>query len=142
ARIEPVDFVIVGFGLAVSPLQEDREAIEFDMDRQGYGAGIKAKAMEVADATATILLSDFREGYEQLEAVKAKYAAEPWFEHVRGNITFYLLEQSEDVVREQGPLLLAGVPAQYDPMPVLRNLDIPQLWILGGQDTAAPSAET
>ncbi|MDN5781419.1 MAG: prolyl oligopeptidase family serine peptidase, partial [Luteimonas sp.] len=67
---------------------------------------------------------------------------EPWFKDGHGNITFYLLENPADVVREQGPLLLAGVPAQYDPMPVLRNLDVPQLWILGGQDTDAPSAET
>ena len=98
--------------------------------------------MEVADATAAILLSNFREGYGQLEAVKKKYSGEPWFKHVHGNITFYLLENPPEVVREQGPLLLAGVPAQYDPMPVLRNLDIPQLWILGEQDTDAPSAET
>ncbi|MBC7989081.1 MAG: alpha/beta hydrolase [Luteimonas sp.] len=142
ARIELVDFVIVGFGLAVSPLDEDREAIAFDMERQGYGAEEKAKAMEVADATATIVLSNFREGYEQLEAVKKKYAAEPWFKHVHGNFSFYLLETPEAVVRDQGPLLLAGVPAQYDPMPVLQNLDVPQLWILGEQDTDAPFAET
>ena len=38
--------------------------------------------------------------------------------------------------------MLAGVPADYDPMPVLRNLDTPQLWILGEDDTDAPSVET
>src|SRR5207344_2142422 len=58
AHIEPVDFVIVSFGLAVSPLDEDREAIAFDMERAGYGAEIKAKAMEVADATAVIITSN------------------------------------------------------------------------------------
>jgi len=31
---------------------------------------------------------------------------------------------------------------QYDPMPVLRNLRTPQLWILGADDIDAPSAET
>jgi pimeloyl-ACP methyl ester carboxylesterase len=31
---------------------------------------------------------------------------------------------------------------QYDPLPVLENLSVPQLWILGGQDRDAPSAET
>ena len=142
ARIEPVDFVIVGFGLAVSPLEEDREAIAFDMERHGYGAAETAKAMEVADATASIVLSNFREGFEQLAVVKKKFADEPWFKHVHGNFSFYLLETPESVVRDQGPLLLAGVPAQYDPMPVLQNLDIPQLWILGEQDTDAPPGET
>lgn len=37
---------------------------------------------------------------------------------------------------------MANVPAQYDPMPVLRNLAVPQLWILASDDTDAPSAET
>ena len=142
ARIEPVDFVIVSFGLAVSPLDEDREAIAFDMERAGFGPEIKAKAMEVADATATIVASNFTEGYEQLEAVKRKYGQEPWFKSVRGNVTAYLLASSAESSRKEGPSLLEGVPAQYDPMPVLANLEVPQLWVLGGQDRDAPSAET
>lgn len=142
ARIEPVDFVIVGFGLAVSPLDEDREAIVLDMTRQGYGEDVMAKAMKVADATAAIIRSGFRDGYEQLASVRARYAAEPWFRHVHGNFSFFLLGTPEAELREKGPALLAGVPADYDPMPVLRNLDTPQLWILGTDDTDAPSAET
>jgi len=142
ARIEPVDFVIVSFGLAVSPLHEDREAINFDMDRAGFGPEIKAKAMEVADATALIVESNFTEGYEQLEAVKRRYGQDPWFRSVRGNFTAYLLAASPETVRKEGPSLLEGLPAQYDPMPVLTNLEVPQLWILGGQDRDAPPAET
>ena len=142
AKIEPVDFAIVGFGLAVSPMEEDREAIALDMTRQGYGADVMAKAMKVADATANIMRSDFREGYDQLAALRTQYASEPWFEHLHGDFSFYLLDNPEAVVREKGPALLADVPADYDPMPVLRNLDTPQLWILGEDDTEAPSAET
>jgi pimeloyl-ACP methyl ester carboxylesterase len=142
AKIEPVDFVIVGFGLAVSPLDEDREAIALDVTRHGYGPDVMAKAMEVADATAAILLSDFREGYDKLDAIRARYTNEPWFKYIHGDITFALLEMSEDQLRKRGPELLPHVPAQYDPMPVLRNLDVPQLWILAVDDTDAPSAET
>jgi pimeloyl-ACP methyl ester carboxylesterase len=142
AKIEPVDFVIVGFGLAVSPIEEDREAIALDMTRRGYGPDVVAKAMEVADATAAILRSGFRQGYEQLETVRAKYAKEPWFKYVRGDVSFFFLETPPATLREKGPAMLAGVPADYDPMPVLRNLATPQLWILGEDDTEAPSAET
>jgi len=142
AKIESVDFVIVGFGLAVSPLEEDREAIALDMTRQGYGADVMAKAMKVADATAAIMRSDFRDGYDQLAALRAQYAKEPWFKHVHGDFSFFLLDTPEATQREKGPVLLANVPADYDPMPVLRNLDTPQLWILGEDDIEAPSAET
>ena len=142
ARIEPVDFVIVSFGLAVSPLQEDREAIAFDMQRQGYGAEIQKKADEIADASETILLSNFTEGYDLLAEVKRKYSGEDWFKHVRGNVTHYFLATDPEQIRREGPGLLPGIALQYDPMPVLRNLRTPQLWVLGGQDRDAPSGET
>ena len=35
-----------------------------------------------------------------------------------------------------------GTPLYYDPMPTLRADRVPQLWILGGEDYEAPSAET
>jgi pimeloyl-ACP methyl ester carboxylesterase len=142
ARIEPVDFVIVSFGLAVSPLDEDREAIVWDMERAGFGPEITAKAMEIADATAKIVESGFTEGFDELEALKRKYSSEPWFKSVRGNFTIYLLGGTEEMWRKDGPRMLEGVPVRYDPMPVLTNLDVPQLWILGGQDRDAPPKET
>lgn len=142
ARIAPVDFVIVSFGLAVSPLEEDREAIAFDMQRSGFGAEVTAGAMEIADATARVIESGFADGYAQLDAVKAKYSDEPWYPSVRGNFTWYLLGTDEQTVRSEGPQLVHGVPAHYDPMPVLETLDTPQLWVLGGQDRDAPPGET
>jgi hypothetical protein len=142
ATYAPVDFVIVGFGLAVSPLEEDRAAIALDMTRRGYGPEVMAKAMEVADATAAVLVSNFREGYDQLDAVRDKYGSEPWFKYVHGDITFAMFEMSHAELRERGPKLLAGVRPNYDPMPVLRELKTPQLWILAEDDLEAPSAET
>jgi pimeloyl-ACP methyl ester carboxylesterase len=142
AKLAPVDFVIVGYGLAVSPLDEVREATAFDLTSRGYGPDVVAKAMHIADAVSDVIVSDFRSGYDQLDAVKAKYGKEQWFKYVRGDIAFYLLETPEAKLREEGPALLAGVPANYDPMPVLRNLDTPQLWILAADDHDAPSAET
>lgn len=142
AKIAPVDFVIVGFGLAVSPLDEDREAIAYDMQSHGYGPDEMAKAMQIADASAAILLSDFRTGYSRLDALKARYGKEPWFKYVHGDVTWALLAWPAEELKRRGPILFAGVPLQYDPMPVLRNLYTPQLWILGGDDADAPSAET
>ena len=142
ARIEPVDFVIVSFGLAVSPLDEDREAIAYDMARAGVGADDTAKAMEVADASAAIVGSGFTDGFTQMAAVKARYGHLPWFKSVRGNISGYLLATPEATVRVDGPRLLEGVPADYDPLPVLEHLDVPQLWLLAGQDRDAPPGQT
>ncbi|ALN93633.1 prolyl oligopeptidase family protein [Lysobacter gummosus] len=142
ARIEPVDFVIVSFGLAVSPREEDREAIAADLARAGFGGVETAKALEVADATAAIVESDFREGFERLDEVKRKYAAQPWFSAIRGNYSGFMLSASAQDLRTQAPALVAGIEVRYDPMPVLNNLAVPQLWLLGGQDRDAPPGET
>lgn len=142
ATMTKVDFIIVGYGLAVSPIDEDREAIELDMTRHGYGPEVVTKALQIADATEAILVSNFTSGFDRLDAVLAKYREEPWFKHVHGNFTFLMLELSEAQVREQGPKMAPGLSPHYDPMPVLRSLNTPQMWILGEDDLAAPSAET
>ena len=142
ARIERVDFILIGFGLAVSPLQEDRSAIALDVKRHGYGTDVMVKAMQIADASAAILMSNFQDGYDQLDALRSRYGTEPWFKVIHGDVTWVLLEKSPDELRVAGPKLFAGIPLHYDPMPVLRNLTVPQLWILGEDDVDAPSAET
>jgi uncharacterized protein len=142
AKIEPVDFVVVSFGLAVSPLDEDRSALALDITRHGFGPDAVAKAMEVADATSAVLLSDFREGYDRVDAVRRKYESESWFRYLHGDVSFLILQRSPAELKELGPTLFPGIALQYDPMPVLRNLQIPQLWILGQDDIDAPSAET
>src|SRR5262249_4147487 len=96
----------------------------------------------IADATAKIVASNFNEGFDELDAVKHKYGNEPWYKSVRGNITVYILQASPESLRKDLPPLIEGVPARYDLMPVLDNLDVPQLWILGGQDRDAPPRET
>jgi hypothetical protein len=142
AKIEPVDFAIVGYGLAVSPLEDDRESIALDLTEHGFGPNDIAKADHIADAVGAIIIDHFRGGYDQLAAVRARYAKEPWFKYVHGDITFVFLTTPEAKLREMLPRLLAGVPANHDPMAVLRNLDTPQLWIFGADDHEAPSAET
>jgi pimeloyl-ACP methyl ester carboxylesterase len=142
ATLTPVDFVIVGYGLAVSPLEEDNEAVALDMTRHGFGAMETARALEVASAAQAIVLSGFQNGYENLDAIRAQYSSEPWFKHVRGNVTQILLTQPREVLREQGPIMFAGILPHYDPMPVLRTLSTPQLWILGADDIDAPVGET
>lgn len=136
------DFVIVGYGLAVSPLDEDDEAVTLDLTRHGFGPTEVQKALEIARAAQAVVLSNFQDGYAQLDAVRARYAREPWAKFVRGNATQVVLSQPPDVLRAQGPGLFAGMLPHYDPMPVLRSLDVPQLWILGADDIAAPIAET
>lgn len=136
------DFVIVSFGLAVSVLDEDREAIAFQMGLKGYGPEVIAQAQEISDAAGAVFESGFSSGFERFEAVRAKYGREPWFKDVYGNFSHFFLKMSAEELRKAGADFRWGTPFRYDPMPTLSALTTPQLWVVGGQDVDAPSGET
>jgi pimeloyl-ACP methyl ester carboxylesterase len=138
-----VDFVIVGYGLAVSPIQEDQEEAALDMKLRGYGPEIIAKALEVTVAAEGMMRSGFSpESVGRFQSIRAKYQGEAWFKYLHGNVTYFALSMPLEKLKSEVAPVLAGVQWNYDPMPVLRKQTAPQLWILGEDDLAAPSAET
>jgi uncharacterized protein len=140
-----VDFVIVGYGLAVSVIDEDQQEVEIEMREKGYPPADIAQALEVARAAEVVIANHFTEGFAELDAMRAKYRSAPWYKDLHGNYTYMLLPYSETQLRELGGTELSwtrSTPFSYDPMPTLRADSVPQLWILGGEDYEAPSAET
>ena len=138
----PVDFVIVSFGLAVSVIDEDQEEVALEMRLKGHSQEEISKALEVASAAEAVFESGFTKGFERLDAVRAKYRNEPWYRDVHGNYTHFILPYTAAEAREKFKNSLPGTPFRYDPMPTLRAVKTPQLWILGEDDLEAPSAET
>lgn len=139
AGLTPVDFVIVGYGLADTPLAENRDEALQDLRTAGFTSPeIKAKALEVIAATETVITSGFRRGYDRLDAVRGKYGEEPWFRHVGGEFTGELLKYPNLALRVIGPLRDVGTPWNHDPMPPLRAVQAPLLWVLAGADSSAP----
>jgi hypothetical protein len=138
-----LDFVIVCFGLAVNVIDEDQEAVELQMREKGYPPEVIAEALEVASAAETVLESDFKSGFPKLDQMRAKYESAPWYKDVHGDYAFFVLQQHSDAeLRALAPEFNWHTPFHYDPMPTLRADKVPQLWILGGEDHEAPSAET
>lgn len=139
----PADFAIVSFGLAVSVIDEDQEAVALSMKLKGHGPDEIARAQEVAAAVEAVVESGLSSGFEHLDAVRAKYRAEPWYKDVRGNFTYIFLPHDEARLRAMAAQFADWhTPFRYDPMPTLRAVKTPQLWVLGEDDLDAPSAET
>jgi uncharacterized protein len=138
----PVDFVIVCFGLAVTPIEEDQEEVALEMRLKGHSEPQIAQALEVATAAENLISSSFTSGFEQFDAVRARYRNEPWYPDLHGNYTYMLLPYSAAELREKGKAYVFGTPWHYDSLPPLRAVTAPQLWILGEDDLEAPSAET
>jgi hypothetical protein len=137
------DFVIVCFGLAVNVIDEDQESVELQMREKGYPPEVIAHALEVASAAEAVFEGDFRSGFPKLDEMRAKYGSAPWYKDVHGDYAFFVLQQDSDAkLRALAPEFDWHVPFHYDPMAALRADKVQQLWILGGEDYQAPSAET
>jgi len=137
-----VDFVIVCFGLAVNVIDEDQESVELQLREKGYSADDITSALAVASAAETVFASGFTRGFENFDALRARYKNAPWYKDLHGDYTFFFLPHSEAELRSMRAEFSWGTPFYYDPMPTLRATRVPQLWILGGEDYESPSAET
>jgi hypothetical protein len=153
----PVDFVIVAFGLAYSVIDEDQQEVALEMRLKGHSPEEIAKAQEVAAAAEAVFESGFTKGFERFDALRAKYRNESWYKDLHGDYTYFILPYSVADLREKANADLGaalgggsrtfnisdmGTPWRYDPMPTLRAVKAPQLWILGEDDLQAPCAPT
>jgi uncharacterized protein len=142
AEKAPVDFTIVSFGLAVTILEEDQQSVALDMYFHHHQADTP-KALELARAGEHVFETGGQEGYEAFDALRQNDKGEPWYKDVHGDFLFFILPldkaQIDQAAKQFGS---EPPPFRYEPMPVLRRSTTPQLWVLGGDDLDAPSAET
>lgn len=138
----PADYVIVRFGMAESPLAEDRGETLRALKDKGYGPDVLAKARQVTDATGRIMASHFKDGFTELNALKAQWSGEPWWNDLDGEFTGEVAKSPEAAVRAIGPTRDQGTTWDYNPMPVLSSVRAPMLWILAADDLEAPVEET
>lgn len=136
------DFAVVGYGLAENPLAEDREEVFDDLRTAGYGDEVIAKAREITDATGRVMASGFNDGFDELNAVRAKYGDEPWYAKINGEFTGDFLGTPDWILRIIGPWFDVGTSWTYDPVPALQSYQGPHLWVLAGRDSSAPPANT
>jgi len=140
------DYVVTLYGLAENALAEDREQVLNELRAQGHGDEVLARAREVTDATALLMASGFTRGFDELRAVQARYGDAPWFGQMQGEYTGQVLRvpgwAPQWLVRSIAARQDMGTSWDYEPMPVLESLEIPQLWVIARDDLEAPNTET
>ncbi|RPD83662.1 alpha/beta hydrolase [Luteimonas sp. 100069] len=140
------DYVVALYGMAENALAEDREQVLNDLRAKGYGDDVLAKAREATDATALLMASGFTRGFDELQAVHERHGREPWFDAMQGEFTGQLMRipawTPRWLVRRIAARQDVGTSWDYEPMPVLQALVVPQLWVIAGDDRQAPNVET
>jgi dienelactone hydrolase len=138
-----VDFAIISFGLAVTVLDEDQESVALDMYFHHHSAEDTKKALRLAAAGERVIETGGRQGYDTFDALRRKYKSAPWYEDVHGDFVWLIMPlEGKAKIDELAKQLDFHTPFRYEPMPTLRASTTPQLWVLGGDDLEAPSAET
>ena len=137
-------FVAVGFGLLIDPLEEDASQVAAELTEAGYGADVLKQAREITDATGNLMAEHFKAGYERLAMVKARYAAQPWFAKIKGEVTGDILALDEATLRREGAAKFDNLELdwRYDAMGWMRKVKLPQLWVIAAQDREAPPQTT
>ncbi|MGJ4801625.1 alpha/beta hydrolase family protein [Luteimonas sp. SDU82] len=140
------DYAVALFGLAENALAEDREQVMDELRAKGHGDDVLAQAREVTDATATLMASRFTRGFEQLQAVQDKYGDAPWFQEIQGEYSGQILRfpswAPQWAARAVASRRDLGTSWDYEPLPVLQSLAVPQLWVVAAEDREAPNVET
>ncbi|WP_447728857.1 alpha/beta hydrolase family protein [Sphingomonas koreensis] len=144
ANAAGAEFVAVGYGLLMDPLEEDAEQVATELRDAGFGADALAKGKEITDATGAVMAAHFRDGYAGLAAVKAKYGAEPWFATIKGEFTGDVLRTPEAELRATGAAKHDNLDIdwRYDALGEMRKVKAPQLWVIAGADREAPPERT
>lgn len=134
----PVDFVVVSYGLAVTMAGEDREEMAQALRAGGHGADILAKGDEIHRATTRVLVSRFAEGLDEVERLKTLYGSESWFADIGGDYSSALMTTPREEMGKWQDYFDLPYDIEYDTVPAIRSIAVPQLWILAADDTEAP----
>jgi uncharacterized protein len=138
----PIDFVVVSYGLAISPLDEDREEVLGELRAKHYDESVIAKGRELTSITGRVMLSRFTDGLDDLRKFKAAHGSEKWLHEVEGDFTGPLLRSPDEQFKELRDALGFDAILDYDAQAALRRVRTPMLWVVAGKDTEAPSLPT
>ena len=138
-----MDFVIVAYGLAISPAEEEPLEIMRRVEAAGHDAAAVERAGQLADAAVALADSDFADGTDRFERLRTRAAAEGWLGAIAGdNITSAFSDYPLAAVRLLWRRFEVDTSWHRPARAVVAALDVPQLWILGARDEEAPGAGT
>lgn len=144
ATRSPADFVSVGFGLVVSPIEEDREQLLDEARRLGLDDAAVELVERLSQATAVLVRSHFANGYEQLGEVRRAIGDAPWASKIEGEYSGNMLRMSDADLHRIGRARFDNLELiwDYDAVAALERLNVPLLWVLADEDREAPIAKT
>ena len=137
-------FIGVGYGLLVDIAEQDAAQVAKELRDRGYGEDVLAKARTMTDITARIVKSGYKDGLDDLAEVQQQFGKEAWFSAIKGGYTGVYLGMPVEELRKNGIPRFdkLGIDWSLNPVQVLSQVAVPQLWAFAQEDRQAPVAVT
>ncbi|WP_394779139.1 alpha/beta hydrolase family protein [Undibacterium sp.] len=140
AKRANAEFLGIGYGLAVDIAEEDAAQVAKELQERGYDEAVLAKARSLTDITARLVKSGCKDGLDDLEAAQKQFGNEAWFSAIKGAYTGVFLHIPVEDLRKNGIPQFDKLSVDWtqNPMQVLKELNVPQLWAFAEEDRQAP----
>lgn len=138
------DFIAIGYGLVASIDEEDADQVQLEISEMGLGERQKTAAKSITDVTARMIKSNYRDGIDELTALKRQFASEPWLNNIRGSYTGVLIATDPKVLLEKGIPFFDSLNVDWnvDPIHNIQQVKAEQYWALAELDREAPIEKT
>ncbi len=138
------EYIGIGYGLVVDILEEDASQVALELREAGFDDDVIATAKSITGVTARLAVSGYRDGLEELTQLQQRYGGEPWFSTIRGGFSGVILGMSADELSSHGIPMFDRLDIDWSlvPLEVLRDVSVPQLWVLAEDDREAPMSTT
>lgn len=138
------DFVVVGYGLVASPIEEDLDQMLLEARQQKLPSEHVNQIRRLSEVTAKILMSHFADGLNELQALRQEYTTKPWTNSINGEYSGAMLRMSDADLQRIGRAVFDNLELSwdYESSQVLETIQVPLLWIAAENDREAPSERT
>jgi dienelactone hydrolase len=143
--------ILVGYGVMVPVTGEDRWGYFYALQQKGFGAD----AVDAADRINAVMGDIVDRGqnrWSELGSMLDASRSQPWFAAVRGSDSGLGQVTGSKIPlwgwrvflwwREHTDGDTPFIDRLYDPVPTMQKLQTPSLWLLGGEDSSAPTPWT
>ena len=137
------DFVVIGYGLAVSPAEEERAQITESIAAAGFDDAAVSLAGDLADETVALAGADFASSTERYEGIKRAASSQGILDSLPDDsITGQIAAYPVGAVRWLWRFYDVDTSWFHDAGSIIEDLKIPQLWLIGLRDQEAPPGRT
>jgi uncharacterized protein len=138
SRNPNVRAVLVGYGLLMSPFDEEMAQAVAPIVPPKFTAQDRAEAEELVRAAQPMMKAGFRDGFDAYGAAYDKYKDRAWMKALGEGVIRQITEYPPWMLSVGGRFYDKGTSWEHDGQAAMQQLSIPMFWQIAEKDDEAP----